>query len=112
MIFEPTGNDNKVEFFMKKDISFEDQQRAISLPKRKQKSRGYTDYERLLTCPDCGGFDFFMYRDCYDGGHEVTNSPVTEMAECLNCACNTCAFALKHKYNKENMTEDFPIAMK
>jgi hypothetical protein len=119
IFFESMGN-NKVEFLTEKDISLEEQKGALSLPKKSSqyntdKNGWWCNYEQILTCPQCGESNFFMYREDYiipGQRFELTNSPVTEMAECLNCSCKTCAFALKHEYNKEDMSKDFPIAMK
>jgi hypothetical protein len=74
----------------------------MSVPKQK-KNPNKTPYGTCLRCPNCDGFNFYMYRSSIYGDDEPQ-----DIADCLVCHVPTYTFALKDKYH-EDKGKDFEI---
>jgi hypothetical protein len=67
-------------------------------------------YGTRLSCPGCGGHDFYIYRNNIIAPVVDGNSKFYEMVECKNSQCQivTQTFALKTWY-QEDKSQDFKI---
>ena len=77
-----------------------------------QQLMAVSNYGSRLTCPGCGGKDFFIYRNNIApvGDDDNSNSKLYEIVECKNTQCQivTQTFALKVKY-QEHRSQDLKI---